>query len=225
MTHQKIAPGVEIWTQDLKLMGIELGTRMTVIDLDKQGTLFVHSPVKLTEEIRAQLDAMGRVTYVVAPNKWHHLFINDFRNAYPQAQFFCAPGLETKRSDFIFDRIITDDPSLPWNPMIEHLLVQGAPMFNEVAFFHGNSRTLILTDTALHVCEGTSWRTKLFFSAIGSFGKFGLSRLEKWLLIKDRKKFQASMEKISQWDFDRVIVAHGHILPTDGKSAFVAAYL
>ncbi len=225
MTHQKIAPFIETWTQDLKLMGIELGTRMTVVDLDGQGTLFVHSPIKLTQEIRQQLDAMGKVSYVVAPNKWHHLFINDFRTAYPQAQFFCAPGLEKKRSDFTFDGIITESSSMPWNPSIEHLLVQGAPMFNEVAFFHADSRTLILTDTALHICEGTSWKTKLFFMAIGSFGKFGLSRFEKLLLVKDRKKFQSSMKQISHWDFDRIIVAHGHILSTNGKNAFITAYL
>jgi hypothetical protein len=225
MSHQKIAPSLEIWTQDLKFMGTELGTRMSVIDVDGNGSLFVHSPIRLTKEIRSQLDAMGRVAYVVAPNKWHHLFIGDYRAAYPQARLFCAPGLEKKRSDLAFDGIINDSQTFPWNPALEHLIVQGAPMFNEVAFFHPLSRTLILTDTALHICESSSWRTKLFFRMIGAYGKFGLTRFEKWLFIKNKTEFRNSMEKIGHWEFDRIVLAHGKIVETGGRAAFSTAYL
>lgn len=225
MDRKEITPALQVWSQDLCFMGIELGTRMTVIDLDGNGTLFVHSPIKLSNEIRSQLDSLGKVKYVVAPNKWHHLFINEYRNAYPEAQLFCAPGLEKKRADIMFDRVIDDSNSFPWNPTIEHQVIQGAPLFNEVAFFHKSSKTLVLTDTALHICKDSPWKTKLFFAAIGTYNKFGLSRLEKWLFIKDKVKFNTSMEKIAKWDFDKILLAHGNILESGGKEAFISAYL
>lgn len=225
MVFQKIHSRLHVWIQDQKFMGLEIGSRMTVIDLDGRGTLFVHSPIALTPEIKSQLDNLGRVSFVVAPNKWHHLYISDFQKAFPDAKFFCAPGLEKKRSDLKFDGILNDVQGFPWNPSIEHKIIFGAPLFNEVAFFHQDSRSLILTDTALHICETSSLKTKLTFLLMGTFGKFGLSRLEKLLFIKNKEQFRASMENVAQWDFDRIILCHGQILESGGKKEFAKAYL
>jgi hypothetical protein len=38
------------------------------------GSLFVWSPVALTEDLRAEVDALGEVRYLVAPNSLHHGF-------------------------------------------------------------------------------------------------------------------------------------------------------
>lgn len=54
MDRAKDIPGLEIWSQDLCFMGIELGTRMTVVDLDGRGALFLHSPIELTSEVRSK---------------------------------------------------------------------------------------------------------------------------------------------------------------------------
>lgn len=225
MAHTQHTPELGTWTQNQSFLGLEIGARMTVIRLDNQGSLLVHSPIALTPLIQSELEAMGQVAYVVAPNKWHHLYVGNFKKAYPQAQFFCAPGLDKKRADFQFDGVLSDKQNFPWNPTVEHLLVQGAPMFNEVVFFHRESRTLIMTDTALHICESASLKTKIMFTLLGTFGKFGLSLPEKWLFIKDKPLFNSSMEKISHWDFDRIIVAHGQTIETAGKVKFCKAYV
>lgn len=223
MNHRNVSRGLDIWAQPLSFMGLEVGTRMTVIHLG--GKLFVHSPVRLTAEIKDRLDGLGEVAYVVAPNKWHHLFLSDFKAAYPHAKFFCAPGLQKKRADFPFDAVISPTQNQPWNPEIEHLLIEGAPQFDEVAFFHRASRTLLLTDTALHICEPAPFKTKLIFKLMGTLNKFGLSKLEKKLFIKDQRAFDASMKKVSRWDFDRIILAHGNVIEHGGKEEFKKAYL
>jgi hypothetical protein len=53
--------------------GLPVGTRMTVMRLDG-GRLLLHSPVVLDPGLRSELDAIGRVCYVVAPNRVHHLY-------------------------------------------------------------------------------------------------------------------------------------------------------
>ncbi len=197
---------------------------MTAMDVDGQGTLLIHSPIRLTEPLMRDLANKGRVAYVVAPNKWHHLYLADFKNKYPQAEFFGAPGLEKKRPDFTFDRIITDESNFPWNPHIQHMKVQGSRQFNEVAFFHRRSRSLVLTDTALHICENSPFLTRLAFRLIGTYKKFGLSPLEFKIFVDDAAAFLGSMKTISEWDFDRVIVSHGQILESGGKAEFKKAY-
>ena len=36
--------------------------------------------------------------------------------------------------------------------------------------------------------------------------------------IKDKSAFRASLARVMQWDFDRVVMSHGRVLETDGKA-------
>ena len=59
----------------LRFYGMQLGTRMTIIKL-KNDKLFLHSPTKLNPRLIEQIDNLGKVAFIVAPNKLHHLFLN-----------------------------------------------------------------------------------------------------------------------------------------------------
>lgn len=209
----------DIWTcsAKLKLFGVELGTRMTVVRLNEDGALLVHSPIALTSELKEELDRLGTVTYVVAPNKWHHFYVADFEAAYPKATFFCAPGLEKKRKDLKFDRVIGADQDHPWNPVLEHILVEGIPIFNEVVFFHPPTRTLIVTDLALHICHSHSLFTRAVLTLLGSYGKFGWAPAERLLYIRNKLAFETSVARILEWDFDRILLTHGEPIQAGGK--------
>lgn len=213
---QSFTDAIWITDQSQRVYGLELGARMTVVDLG-DGELLVHSPIRLNSGILDSLRNLGAVRYVVAPNKWHHLYLGDFRQAFPSAKFFCSPGLEKKREDFRFDGVIDKSQSYPWNPTLEHILVGGVPMYNEVVLFHPRSRTLILTDFAVHICESKSLRTKLWLRLLGSYGKFGWSSLEKKMFIRDKEVFKKTVDAILEWDFDRIIVSHGTPVESDGK--------
>lgn len=215
-----------IWTctTALNVYGLELGSRMTIVDLDGQGSLLVHSAIKLHPELKKQIDALGVVKYVIAPNKWHHLFIGDFKAAYPEAKFYCAPGLQKKRADFQFDGIIGEEQNYPWNPFVEHKFVAGVPLFNEVVFFHHLSKTLILTDLAIHICESKSWLTRSLLKLLGSYGKFGWARLEKKIYVKDHSAFKASLENILLWDIEKIALTHGTPIEGGGKERLREAF-
>lgn len=220
---KKFAERIWIQDQDQKIFGVELGTRMTIVQLENND-LFVHSPVQLTEDIQAELESLGQVKYVIAPNKWHHLYVQGMLQSFSEAKAFCAPGLEKKRSDLQFDAVISNDQSFPWNSELLHLVVEGADLVGEIVFFHPRSKTLILTDLALHICQSQSVYTRFWLKLIGSYGKFGLSKLEKFVFIKNQTAFDRSISKVLSWDFDRILLAHGSPVETGGKAVFLKAF-
>lgn len=218
-----LAKDIWVWEQEQTFYGLHIGTRMTVIRLAND-TLFIHSPIRLTEPLIKALDALGTVQHVVCPNKFHHLYAGDFKKQYPQARLYCAPGLDKKRPDISFDAVITNESTFPWNPELSHACIEGIPMVNEVVFYHATSRSLVITDLALHVRETPHMFTRFMLWLIGAYGRFGLSRLEKWVFIKDKKRFQQSLRPLFLWDFERIILAHGNLIESQGKQRFQEAF-
>jgi len=123
------APG--LWTADGQadkaipkfLQKYDFSTRMTVIRLT-DGGLFLHSPIRLDGGLRAapirldgglraELDGLGEVRAIVAPNKFHHLFAGDACAAYPKAKLYGALGLPVKRKDLKFAGMLGDEPRRP----------------------------------------------------------------------------------------------------------------
>src|SRR5437899_8728691 len=113
----------DLWVAERpqKILVAQVETRMTLIKL-ADGTLFVHSPVHLDEATRAGLDQLGRVRHVVAPNRFHHLYVSDYPKNYPDAKIYGAPGLDTKRRDLHFDAILGDVPPPEWSGQIDQIV-------------------------------------------------------------------------------------------------------
>jgi hypothetical protein len=219
---RKLDENLWVAEQPLKFMGLAVGARMTVIRL-ADGGLWVHSPMRLTPQLREAVDALGPVRFLVAPNRYHHLFIGDWMAAHPQAQALAAPGLPEKRSDLRFHAVLSEQAPAEWAGQLEVLPWRGAPELNEVVFFHRPSRTLIVTDTAHNVGPDANLLTRLVFKTLGGYGRLSTSLVDRFL-NKDRVAARATVDSILRWDFQRVILAHGHIVEQDGARAFREAY-
>ncbi len=219
---EQLAPDLWVTERPLRFLLLEIGTRMTVIRL-RDGSLFLHSPVRLDSALRKQLDALGPVRFAVAPNRFHHLFIGEYAGAYPEARLYAAPGLETKRRDVAFDGVLGDEPPPEWAGQIDQVPFRGLPLANEVEFFHRASRTLIATDIVFNIREDSPALTRLGFRTMRGYGRFGPTLVER-LLIRDRRAARASLDAILGWDFDRVILAHGHVVESGGREAFRRGY-
>ncbi|MBI3769718.1 MAG: DUF4336 domain-containing protein [Deltaproteobacteria bacterium] len=214
----------DIWIEERRqrFYGLEVGTRMTVIRL-ADGSLLLHSPVELDAELRRELDAIGRVRFTVAPNRVHHLYAGDVAKAYPEARLWVAPGLERKRPDLVFVAVLDDDAPAEWKHDVEQTFFRGRPYENEVVFFHRASRTLIMCDLAFNFGPRAAAPTRLLMRLLRSYGRFGPSKLDPFL-IRDRRAARQSLERILAWDFDRVVVAHGDVLERGGREALRQGY-
>jgi hypothetical protein len=182
----------------------------------------LHSPVPLDDATRQALDREGPVRWIVGPSKVHHLYLGDYARAYPDALLCAAPGLAEKRKDLRFDRVLDDAVAPPWGDEIRMRLFRGAPLMNEVVFFHPATRTLLLTDLAFNV-PPDGGNARLFHRLVGATGRFGPHRVVR-LGIRDHRAARASLDAILAWDFDRVVVTHGDVLETGGHAAMRVAF-
>jgi hypothetical protein len=219
---RQLDDGLWVAERPQHFIGAQIGTRMTVIRL-QDGGLFVHSPVPLGWQTRYELDGMGTVKAVVAPNRFHHLYVRDFLEQLPNVAAFAAPGLQEKRPDLRFRAVLSDTPDPIWEGQIDQVVFRAMPLINEVIFCHRATRTLLLTDLAFNVQTTASRLTRLFLQLDGAFGKFGVGHLEK-RFIRDHAVARRCIDQILAWDFDRIVLAHGQIVDTGGKDMMREAF-
>lgn len=222
---RNLAPGLWIAECNMRNGPFEFGLRMSVIQL-RDGGLVLHSPVRLTPELRAGLDALGPVRGVIAPSRAHHLFAGDYPAGYPDCLLFAAPGLPEKRPDLKFAAELSDEAPPLWRSEIEQHVFRGAPFMNEVVFFHPATRTVLFTDLVFNLpAHGMgNAASRLFFRLLGANGRFGPHRMVKYLFIRDRAAARESVERILRWDFERVTLTHGAVLEQGGHDAVRRAF-
>lgn len=209
----------DIWVvdHDLSMLGLKIGTRTTLVRLS-DGGLFMHSPGPLTVPLSQEIDALGPVRCIVAPNLFHHLYVTENAHAYRGASVHLAAGLEKKRKDLSYNGLLGATPDPIWAKDIDQALCGGAPLVSEVAFLHRASRSLILTDLAFNFAHAPSLLTRAFLKLNGALGQFGPSRMIR-LTTRDKAAARASLERILEWKFDRIVVSHGDVL--EGDAAYI----
>jgi hypothetical protein len=215
----------DLWVTEraLRFGGVELGARMTVIRL-RDGGLFLHSPLGLDDALRGELEHLGTPRFAVAPNRFHHLYIGAYRDAFPGVQLYAAPGLPEKRRDVRFDGVLdSDDAAHGWDGEIDQVFVRGYPLMNEVVFCHRASRSLLTCDLMFNIREDAPFMTRLAFRLIGGYGRCGPTLVERFF-VRDRAAARVALQRVLAWDFDRVVVAHGQVLEHGGREALRSGY-
>ncbi len=213
----EIAPELWIVEQPLRYLGFEVGRRMAVVRL-AGGGLLVHSPTSLSTELRAALDQLGEVRFVIPASELHgHLYMEQYRDAYPRVKLFAAPGLERKRKDLHFDALLSGVPEPEWRDDLDQVAFEGWRRLNEIEFFHSKTRTLITGDLS---CNFGRLVTRLV--AQGRMRQRLGPPTECRILgiLRDRGAVRRSLERILEWDFERVLLGHGEIIHTGGRDAF-----
>lgn len=208
--------GENIWTIDgspLTFAGAEMGTRMTVIKL-ASGDLWVHSPIELTREVTATIAGLGsKVTVLVAPNKFHYLFLPTWRAAWPEATVYAEPRL-LKKVPAINPAIeLTNDAPAVYKDDIDQLLFTGNRVFQEAVFFHLPSKTLILTDLFINLCvDHVPLLPRLFlqFEQV-VYPSGGIPRLFRWF-THDKEAARTAAKKIVAWQPKQITFSHGDAL-------------
>ncbi|HEY9636239.1 MAG TPA: DUF4336 domain-containing protein [Coleofasciculaceae cyanobacterium] len=164
-----------VWTFD-QIQGIlyvVVPIRMSVVKLEKGG-LLIYAPVAPTREcirlVKELVAQHGDVKYIILPTisgLEHKVFVGPFARRFPNAQVFVAPnqwsfplnlplswlGLPAKRTQVLPE----DSSQTPFADEFDYAILGpielGPGRFEEVAFFHKRSRTLLVTDSVLCVPE------------------------------------------------------------------------
>ncbi|MEP2830615.1 DUF4336 domain-containing protein [Parvibaculum sp.] len=219
--------GDEIWIADgpgiEAIMGFRYPLRMAVMRL-ADGSLFVWSPIELTGALHAQLDALGPVRHIVAPNTLHHLYIPEWKSAWPEARLHAAPGLSEKRKDIAFDEILGDTPSTGWAGEIDQVVMKNA-IADEVVFFHVKSGTVLFTDLIQHFAKGwfKGWRALVAKLDLMTGPEPAVPRKFR-LAFRDRLAARAALARILAWPAQNVVMAHGTPVTGEGRAFLGRAF-
>ena len=210
------------YTADHKIMGANIGARMTLFKL-AAGDLIIHDPIPLTPEVRQEIDDFGRVRAVISPNDFHHLYVKDFMAAYLEAEFLGSPGLRTKRPDLKFSRYFSDEYIPEWKEELDFVVYRGSKDFHEVVFYHPQTKTLVLTDLAMNIQRKCGFKESMIFRFLGVYHKFTSSRILK-SVTKNRVLGREAVRKILHWQFENVIVSHGSVINNDARNQIRQAF-
>jgi len=217
-----------IWISDgeaVSFYGIPYTTRMTIVRL-KDGKLWIHSPGKIIEEMIDEIKSLGQVSYLVSPNKIHHLFMSDWISFFPDAISYSSPGLREKRKDISFDKNLSDEPEQEWKMEIDQVIFKGSCVMEEVVFFHKDSKVLILTDLIenFHPNYFSGYK-KIIAKLTGIVSPNGKAPLD-WRVsfIFGKSEAKESLAKIINWKPEKIIISHGECIYSNATEFLLKSF-
>ena len=219
--------GDEIWIADgpdVVIAGFHYPTRMAVIRLS-DGSLFIWSPIRLTDNLRTEVDALGQVRHIIAPNSLHHLFLPEWKRAFPGAKVYAPPGLRGKRQDIVFDADLGAAPDPDWAGEIDQVLMPGNLITTEVVFFHVKSGTVLFADLIqqLPASSFSGWRALVAKLDLMVGPEPSVPRKFRVAFV-NRRAAREALERIFAWPAERVLMAHGTPVANDARAFLRRAF-
>jgi hypothetical protein len=217
----QFAEGIWLGSDPVRIVGMPLTSTMTVLRLGAGG-LLLYSPVAMTAERRAAVEALGRVAHLYAPNLFHHRWIGDWAAAFPSARVHAPAGLAKKRRDLRIDRVHGGTPEPDFAGLVEELPIEGFRL-SETALLYRPARTLVVADLVHNVGRPTHRWSAIYTRLMGFYDQAALSRVIRWTGFADKPAARRSVDAILAQPFDRLVVGHGDPLPSGGHDVFAAA--
>ena len=221
----------DIWLAEgpvVDFHGFPYPTRMVLVRLP-DGALWVWSPVALTPELRAEVEAIGTPAHLVSPNAIHHLYLSEWHAAWPEAKLWGPAKTIKKRDDLPFEPALEDTAPDDWQGVFTQAWFRGSPILDEIAFVHRPSSTAIFADLSENFSEDfVKTRWKAWQLPIARFwgimeGK-GHAPLEWRLSWFHRRPAREALAKILGAQPDRIIMAHGEWVDTGGEDFLLNSF-
>ena len=208
----------------VSFFGLPYPTRSAIVRL-RNGGLWVWSPVKLTAALRTELDRLGAIRHLVSPNKLHHLYLQEWKEAYPEAQLWGPQSTIKKRPDIKFREPLRNNPPPEWLAEIDQAWFRGSFAMDEIVFFHLPSSTTIVADLIQTFSDHfllVHWGRWRFLARLdGLTLDQACAPLEWRLSFINRAPARQARDKMMSWNSQSVIVAHGE-WPRANGNAFLA---
>jgi hypothetical protein len=216
----------DLWIVDsgpLHAMGVPIPVRMTVIRL-KDGTIWLHSPTRYDDRLRSEIERLGPIRHLVAPNVAHWTLVKGWQDHCADAQAWAAPGLrqrgQVKRSGVVFHHDLGPSSPSAWASDIDQVVVPGGLGVNEVAFFHRATRTLVLTDLIENFeAEKLPLLMRPVVRLAGAMAPDGKAPAHlRFAMNRNRRAAAEMAQRLIDWGPERVIFAHGRWFAANGTA-------
>jgi len=228
-TLKPVADGIYIVDSLLPgVVGKIFAARMTVIRLG-DGTLLLHSPTRFQDILNQELNGIGQIRHLVAPDPAHWMFLPQWQDRYPTATTWAAPGLRSRskprKRGVRLDYDLGSAAPAEWGEDIELVMIPGGFGFHEAAVFHHPSRTLVLTDLVQNLEPGKLARPlRPLPRLLGIAPPMGGTPLHlRWVINLRRNEASAATHRLLDLEPERVLFAHGLWFRDNGTTALRSA--
>ncbi len=215
----ELAPG--LWQITGSLGRSPIPRNMVVYRLP-DGGLLLHSVVALDEAGMAALEKLGRPALMVVPNGMHRADAAWYKARYPEIEVVC-PRASRRRVERVTSVEGDAETRLPELGVACHSPagIRSSELTYELALDSG--RALVFTDLLFNLAVQPGFSGRLT-QVIGSSGFFGITRIGRWLMLKDRTAFRDWLLEMAAAPEPRVIcVAHGEAITSDCGGRLKAA--
>jgi len=214
--------GVWLASDPVRIVGMRLSATMALLRLG-DGSLLVYSPVALTPERRAAVEALGRVAHVYAPSLYHHRWAVDWAAAFPSARVHAPARLAKREPDLRIDRALGSAAEPAFTGVLDEVHIDGCRL-DETVLFYRPARTLVVADLVHNVGRPDGAWARLYTRAMGFYDRVALSRMLRWAAFSDRAAARKSLDAVLALPLERLVVGHGEPLAAGAKEALAAAY-
>ncbi|KIJ63219.1 hypothetical protein HYDPIDRAFT_113833 [Hydnomerulius pinastri MD-312] len=226
---REVAKDVWTFSRPFARYGVfPMGGRSTAIKL-KDGGVWVLASTPLTDETKNKINELGTVKYIVNADAVHHLYLSEFKRAYPDAKLIgvadTLKNIEDKTVPFdgLWGRD-TPETEYGFEDDIKHCYFSGFRN-KDVAFLHVASKSLIEADLLLNLPATEQ------YSKASSWIPQATLKPNSWAHQKvirgvttDVEAMKRDARTVASWDFDRIIPCHGDVIEHDGNKAWRDAY-
>ena len=217
MPLSTIAEGVWTDTTPVRIVGTELSATMTLLRLPG-GDLVLHSPIPLTDERRREVEALGTVRHLMAPNLFHHSWFAEWAAAFPAAELHVPARLPKKRPELTATRLKALESETTLTDSVELVPIEGCRL-GETALFYRPARVLVVADLVHNVGRPEGAWTRFYTKTMGFYDTVALSRMLRWTAFSDKAAARRSVDRLLELDFDALIVGHGSPVRARAKDA------
>ncbi len=191
------------------------------------GELLLVSPLSsMREEQLAATDALGKPTFFLAPNHFHHMGLGRALDRYKDATAVCGPQAAPRLAkqcpvpfadlDLLRERL----------PSHVELLVptgtRGGEVFLKVT--DGDDVVWVVGDAIFNETEPVTGATGMILRATGTWGPVKIGKTFVWLGLKDRAEYRRWFLDQLERDTPTVLApAHGDTLRSAELSAMIRA--
>jgi hypothetical protein len=216
---RQLAPDLWLGQYPQRLLGIDFGRNVTIVRL-KDGRLVVHSTAPFTAEDLLAIRELGEPAWLLDATLFHDTYAKQGCAAFARIPYLAPRGF--RQITGVTTQPL-DIPPAEWQGELDLVGIEGVPKTREHVFFHRASRTLIVCDLLFHFPADSRGWTRLFVRHVMRLPRLvGMSFFLR-MMVKDRAAFVDSLQRILEWDFDRIVVGHGEPVCENARQTLITA--
>ncbi len=200
-----------LWWVRGSLPGMALKRVMTLVRLD-DGRIIIHSAIALDDASMAEIEAWGSPSVLLVPNGYHRLDAPAFCARYTNLKVYCPRGSRRKIEEVV--GVDGDYNALEMDASCEVEHLAGVRDGEGVMIVRSPAgSTLVFNDALFNMSHGKGIAGFIFRHITGSTGGPRVTRLFRWLAVKERRAFREHLERLAATpDLVRIIVSHHRII-------------